>query len=170
MVDSGSSPSSRRVSLEVNGTTISRLVESRKLLVHFLREDLGFKGVRVGCDTSSCGACAVVVEGSVIKSCTMFTMQASGKAVVTIEGLTLGKELLHPIQQAFWEAHALQCGYCTSGMIMATLELLQQIPSPTDEQIREGLSGNLCRCTGYQSIIDAVRKAAVELPKFQETS
>ena len=147
------------VRMEVNGAPVEREVEARTLLVHFLREDLGMTGTNVGCETSLCGACTVLVDGKAVKSCTQLALQAEGSSVTTIEGLAEGGEL-HPLQQAFWDHHGLQCGYCTPGMIMASAGLLSQTPNATEEQIREGLKGNLCRCTGYQNIVKAVKSAA----------
>jgi len=147
------------VSVTVNGKTYSRDVEPRDLLVYFLREDLGLTGTHVGCDTSQCGACTILVEGRPIKSCTMFAVQAQGKQLLTIEGLA-PHDGLHPIQEAFWNEHGLQCGFCTPGMIMATVALLQSNPSPSDAEIRKGLEGNLCRCTGYTNIVKAVQTAS----------
>jgi carbon-monoxide dehydrogenase small subunit len=147
------------VSITVNGRTYERDVEPRLLLVHFLRDELGLTGTHVGCDTSSCGACTVQLDGATVKSCTAFAFQADGSEVRTIEGLAAGGEL-HPLQQAFHEQHGLQCGYCTPGMIMAATAILERHPEPTDEQIRKGLEGNLCRCTGYQNIVAAVKAAA----------
>jgi carbon-monoxide dehydrogenase small subunit len=145
--------------ITVNGRAYEREVEPRLLLVHFLRDELGLTGTHVGCDTSSCGACTVRLDGDTVKSCTVFAFQADGLEVQTIEDLARDAEL-HPLQQAFHEHHALQCGYCTPGMIMAASEVLERYPSPTEEQIRKGLEGNLCRCTGYQNIVDAVHAAA----------
>jgi aerobic carbon-monoxide dehydrogenase small subunit len=147
------------VSLVVNGELHEAEVEPRQLLVYFLRDDLGLKGTSVGCDTSSCGACTVLLDGESAKSCTVFAVQADGCDVTTIEGLARDGEL-HPVQQAFHESHALQCGYCTPGFVMASVSLLNENPDPTEEQIREGLEGNLCRCTGYHNIVKAVRAAA----------
>jgi carbon-monoxide dehydrogenase small subunit len=146
------------IALTVNGSRIEREVESRTLLVHFLREELGLTGTHVGCDTSSCGACTLHVDGEAVKSCTVLAVQADGSSVLTIEGLGSGG--LHPMQRAFHEQHALQCGYCTPGMIMAAVHLLERNPSPTEDEIRHGLEGNLCRCTGYQNIVAAVQQAA----------
>jgi aerobic carbon-monoxide dehydrogenase small subunit len=151
-----------RVSLTVNGTKYERDVEPRVLLVHFLRDVIGLTGTHVGCDTSQCGACTVIVDGTAVKSCTMFTVQADGSEVLTIEGLARDGQL-HPIQEAFWEMHALQCGFCTPGLIMTTYELLQRTPNPNEEEIRVGLEGNLCRCTGYHNIVRAVQDAAGRL-------
>jgi carbon-monoxide dehydrogenase small subunit len=148
-----------KVSMTVNGEVREADVEPRELLVYFLRNGLGLKGTMVGCDTSSCGACTVLLDGESVKSCTVFAVQAEGSEVTTIEGLAQDGEL-HPVQQAFHEAHALQCGYCTPGFVMASVSLLKENPSPTEEQIREGLEGNLCRCTGYHNIVKAVQAAA----------
>jgi aerobic carbon-monoxide dehydrogenase small subunit len=152
----------RRISVTVNGTRQEAEVEPRTLLVYFLREDLGLTGTNVGCDTSSCGACTVLLDGESVKSCTMLAVQADGRDVTTIEGLARDGEL-HPVQRAFHEHHGLQCGYCTPGMIMAAVGLLQEKPEPTEEEVRDGLEGNLCRCTGYQNIAKAVGAAAEEL-------
>jgi carbon-monoxide dehydrogenase small subunit len=147
------------VVLTVNGERHEADVEPRQLLVYFLREQLGLKGTNVGCDTSSCGACTVLLDGESVKSCTLLTVQADGCEVTTIEGLASGDEL-HPVQQAFHESHALQCGYCTPGFVMATVSLLAEHPNPSEDDIRKGLEGNLCRCTGYQNIVRAVEAAA----------
>jgi carbon-monoxide dehydrogenase small subunit len=150
-----------RVTITVNGTSRTHDVEPRTLLVHYLRDALGLTGTHVGCDTSQCGACTVHVDGVAVKACTMFAVQAEGAAVTTIEGLAHGRGgTLHPLQEAFWAEHGLQCGFCTPGMIMAAADLLQHTPTPTDEEIRVGLEGNLCRCTGYHNIVRAVRTAA----------
>jgi len=147
------------VSITVNGTLYTRDVEPRMLLVHFLREELGMTGTKIGCDTSQCGACTVHLNGKALKSCTMLAVQADGAEVTTIEGLGNGN--LHPMQESFWEKHGLQCGYCTPGMIMATTAFLKDNPNPTESDIREhGLEGNMCRCTGYQNIVAAVLTAA----------
>jgi aerobic carbon-monoxide dehydrogenase small subunit len=152
----------RKISLTVNGKLTSQEVEPRLLLVHYLRDILGLTGTHIGCDTSQCGACTVMLNGSAVKSCTVLTVQADGGEVLTIEGL--GKEdQLHPLQEGFWEEHGLQCGFCTPGMIMAAHQLLQRNPSPSEEEIRWGLEGNLCRCTGYQHIVKAVQYAARKL-------
>ena len=157
------SPSERghmaQVSITVNGEQRSADVDPRMLLVHFLREQLNLTGTHVGCDTSQCGACTVLVDGRSAKSCTIFAVQADGSEVTTIEGLADGDQL-HPLQNGFWEEHGLQCGYCTPGMIMSAVNLLKDNPSPTEREIREGLDGNLCRCTGYQHIVNAVQHAA----------
>jgi aerobic carbon-monoxide dehydrogenase small subunit len=152
----------RRISVTVNGTRHEAEVEPRTLLVYFLREDLGLTGTNVGCDTTSCGACTVLLDGESVKSCTLLAVQADGRDVTTIEGLARDGEL-HPVQRAFHEHHGLQCGYCTPGMIMAAVGLLQEKPEPTEEEVRVGLEGNLCRCTGYQNIAKAVGAAAEEL-------
>src|SRR5215475_12146677 len=148
-----------RIAMTVNGGAQEHDVEPRTLLVHFLREDCGFTGTKVGCDTSSCGACTVLVDGESVKSCTLLAVQADGSEVTTIEALASGGEL-HTVQQAFHEQHALQCGYCTPGFVMATVSLLKENPSPSEEEIRVGLEGNLCRCTGYHNIVRAVEAAA----------
>jgi carbon-monoxide dehydrogenase small subunit len=147
-----------KISLEVNGQARSVEVEGRTLLVEVLREKLGLTGTHVGCDTTQCGCCTVLVDGQGVKSCTMLAGQADGCRITTVEGL--GAQGLHPVQVAFTECHALQCGFCTPGMIMAVTALLERHPQPTDEQILEGLAGNLCRCTGYANIIAAVKQAA----------
>lgn len=148
-----------KVEITVNGRTSAREVEDRTLLVSFLRDELGLTGTHVGCDTSQCGCCTVHVNGRAVKSCTMLAVQANGADVVTIEGLAKG-ETLHPVQQAFTECHALQCGFCTPGMVMAVAGLLKDNPKPSDAQIVHGLEGNLCRCTGYINIVRAVKRAA----------
>ncbi len=148
-----------QVSATVNGQQRSADVEPRMLLVHFLRDSLGLTGTNVGCDTSSCGACTVLVDGRSAKSCTMLAVQAEGAEITTIEGLASNGEL-HPMQQAFHDCHALQCGYCTPGMIMASVSLVDEYPNPTEAQIREGLEANLCRCTGYTNIVKAVQVAS----------
>ncbi|OWP55938.1 MAG: carbon monoxide dehydrogenase [Thermoplasmatales archaeon B_DKE] len=147
------------IKVKVNGKRVESAVEPRKLLVHYLREDLGLTGTHVGCDTSNCGACTVLVDGKAVKSCTMLPAQVDGKEVTTIENLSSGGKL-HPIQEAFLEKHGLQCGYCTSGMIMTSFWLLSRNKNPTEEEIRRSLSGNLCRCTGYQSIVDSITYAS----------
>ena len=148
-----------QVSLVVNGAPRQVAVEPRRLLVQVLREDLGLTGTHVGCDTSQCGACTVHVDGQAVKSCTMLAVQADGAAVTTIEGMATG-DTLHPLQQAFWEYHGLQCGFCTPGMIMAAADLLGRTTEPTDQEIRHAIEGNICRCTGYQNIVTAIREAA----------
>ena len=148
-----------QVSIQVNGRKRKAQVEPRLLLVHFLREHLHLTGSHVGCDTSQCGACTVLVDGRSVKSCTMFAVQADGSEVTTIEGLAKDGQL-HPLQEGFWEEHGLQCGYCTPGMIMSAVNLLNENQKPTEAQIREGIAGNLCRCTGYQHIVNAIQYAA----------
>ena len=151
-----------RVSVTVNGDAREAEVEPRTLLVYFLRETLGLTGTNVGCDTSSCGACTVLLDGESVKSCTLLAVQAEGREVTTIEGLATDGQM-HPIQDAFHRNHGLQCGYCTPGMIMAAASFLQENPDPTDEQVRESLEGNLCRCTGYQNIVKSILDAAGEM-------
>ncbi len=148
-----------KISVTVNGTLYERDIEPRMLLVHFIREVLGLTGTNIGCDTSQCGACTVHLEGRSIKSCTCLAVQADGRSVMTIEGLATNGQL-HPMQEAFWEKHGLQCGFCTPGMIMAAILLIKDNPNISEEQIRHGLEGNLCRCTGYQNIVAAVQLAA----------
>jgi carbon-monoxide dehydrogenase small subunit len=148
-----------RIRTTVDGVGYDDEVEPRLLLVHYLRDRLGRTGTPIGCDTSNCGACTVHLNGKAVKSCTVLAVQADGAEVTTIQGLAADGEW-HPVQQAFHEKHALQCGYCTPGMIMAAVDLLREVPDPTEEQVREGLEGNLCRCTGYQNIVDAVLQAA----------
>ena len=148
-----------KVVLTVNGSKHEADVEPRQLLVYFLRDELGLTGTNVGCDTSSCGACTVLLDGQSVKSCTVLAVQADGSEVTSIEGLASCGQL-HPVQQAFHEQHALQCGYCTPGFVMATVSLLQENPTPSEEEIRRGLEGNLCRCTGYHNIVRAVEAAA----------
>jgi carbon-monoxide dehydrogenase small subunit len=148
-----------RITVKVDGTSYDDEVEPRTLLVHYLREQLGKTGTVVGCDTGNCGACTVHLDGRSVKSCSLFAVQADGHEVTTIEGLATNGEL-HPMQRAFYENHALQCGYCTPGMIMQSIDLLADNPDPSDEDVRQGLEGNLCRCTGYQNIVKAVRAAA----------
>jgi carbon-monoxide dehydrogenase small subunit len=148
------------ISVTVNGTTTSGDVEPRTLLVYYLRDQLGLTGTNVGCDTSSCGACTVHVNGESVKSCTMLAVQADGQEVTTIEGLAPSDEQLHPMQESFRQHHGLQCGYCTPGMVMAAVSLLEENPTPTEAEVREGLEGNLCRCTGYHNIVKAVLAAS----------
>jgi aerobic carbon-monoxide dehydrogenase small subunit len=150
---------SRTISVDVNGTTYQREVEARRLLVHFIRDDLELTGTHVGCDTGNCGACTIHLDGTAVKSCMLLAVQADGHRVTTIEGLGDGDELT-PLQQSFSDHHALQCGYCTPGMLMSATALLRQNPKPTPEEIRKGLQGNICRCTGYWNIIDAVSAAS----------
>jgi aerobic carbon-monoxide dehydrogenase small subunit len=150
------------VEMTVNGQRRTGEVEARTLLVHFIRENLSLTGTHIGCDTTSCGACTVLVDGVPVKSCTMFAIQASGCTIETVEGLASGEEL-HPLQKAFWDSHGLQCGYCTPGMLLVAKALLAENPDPTEDEIRHAISGNLCRCTGYQNIVKAIRQAAREL-------
>jgi len=151
------------ITVTVNGTQHPANVEPRMLLVHYLRETLGLTGTHVGCDTSSCGACVVLLDGAPVKSCTVLAVQADGAGVATIEGMATNGEL-HPVQEGFWEMHGLQCGYCTPGMIMTGVSLLERNPHPTEEEIRHELEGNLCRCTGYQNIVRAIQYAADKVP------
>jgi aerobic carbon-monoxide dehydrogenase small subunit len=143
------------ITVEVNGTRRTEDVEPRTLLVYFVRDALGLTGTNVGCDTSSCGACTILVDGDSVKSCTLLAAQVDGSSITTIEGLADG-DTLHPMQQAFMDCHALQCGFCTPGMVMASVSLLQENPNPSEAEVREGLEGNLCRCTGYHNIVKAV--------------
>jgi carbon-monoxide dehydrogenase small subunit len=154
----------RAVSVTVNGEARAAAVETRLLLVHFLRETLGLTGTHLGCDTSHCGACTVLLDGVPVKSCTVLAVQADGREITTVEGLQQGAQL-HPIQVAFREEHGLQCGFCTPGMMLTSVALLQENPDPTDEEIRWALSGNICRCTGYQNIVKAVHHAAATQAK-----
>jgi aerobic carbon-monoxide dehydrogenase small subunit len=158
------------VTMTVNGQPAEGLVEPRTLLVHFLRETLGLTGTHIGCETSHCGACTIDFNGESVKSCTMFAMQAEGAKVLTIEGMANPDGTLHALQEGFREMHGLQCGFCTPGMIVRAFRLLQEIPNPTDDEIRMGISGNLCRCTGYQNIVAAIQFAAARLnaPAQQE--
>ena len=149
----------KKVSIRINGVEHSRDVEPRLLLVHFLRDIVGLTGTHIGCETSICGACTVMLDNTAVKSCTVLAVQANGGEVLTIEGLAEG-EKLHPLQEAFWECHGLQCGFCTPGMILTAHQLLMRNAQPTEDQIRHALDGNLCRCTGYQHIVDAVQYAA----------
>ncbi len=150
------------ITLTINGTKSTHEVEPRLLLIHFLRDSMGLTGPHIGCETSICGACTVAVDGKAVKSCAMFAIQADGRDVVTIEGLASNGKL-HPIQDAFWEEHGLQCGYCTPGMIMTSRQLLERNPKPSETEIRHGIEGNLCRCTGYQNIVNAVKSAAQKM-------
>ena len=151
-----------KVATTINGRRHEDEVEPRLLLVHYIRDVAGLTGTHIGCDTSQCGACTILVDGKAVKSCTMFAVQAEGRSLTTIEGMAKDGEL-HPLQQAFWDEHGLQCGYCTPGMFMAAAYLLSENPSPTDDEIRKGLEGNLCRCTGYVNIIKSVRSAAATM-------
>ena len=150
------------IKLTINGEAVEATVEPRMLLIHLLREHLGLTGAHIGCETSHCGACTVDLDGKSVKSCTVFAVQASGGEVVTVEGLANGAEL-HPLQIGFTEEHGLQCGFCTPGMLMRTYRLLKDNPNPSEDEIRTGISGNICRCTGYQNIVKAVRYAVAEL-------
>lgn len=148
--------------MTVNGRSVGAEVEPRTLLVHFLREQLNLTGTHVGCETGYCGACTVMVDGSTVKSCTMLAVQAEGTSITTIEGLAQNGQL-HPVQEGFWERHGLQCGYCTPGMIMSAVGLLEANPNPTEDEIRHGIEGNLCRCTGYHNIVKAIEYAASKM-------
>ena len=152
-------PQTIPISVTINGTAYARTVEPRLLLVHFLRDTLGLTGTHIGCDTTSCGACTVLLDGQAVKSCTLFAVQSDGRSLATIEGMATGNQL-HPIQEAFWNEHGLQCGFCTPGFVMATSALLAANPRPTESEIRRGLEGNLCRCTGYGNIVRAVQAAS----------
>jgi carbon-monoxide dehydrogenase small subunit len=151
------------VTITVNGEEYSREVEARILLSDFLRHELGLTGTHVGCEHGVCGACTILFDGESARSCLMFAVQADGHTITTVEGLATDKENLHPLQQSFWEAHGLQCGYCTPGILMTLIPFLEQNPDPTENEIRHALSGNLCRCTGYQHIVDAVKLAAEKM-------
>lgn len=159
--------SKHTITLTVNGTAVTKEVEARTLLVHFIREDLDLTGTHIGCDTTSCGACTVMLNGRTVKSCTVFAVQANGGVVETIEGVANGATL-HPLQEGFWEKHGLQCGYCTPGMIMSAKHLLAKNPNPSEEEIRWGISGNLCRCTGYNKIVEAIQYAAAKMAAAEE--
>ena len=159
--------SKHTITLTVNGQEFTREVDARTLLVHFIREELNLTGTHIGCDTTSCGACAVMLNGQAVKSCTMFAVQANRGEIETIEGLAQNGQL-HPLQEGFWEKHGLQCGYCTPGMIISAKHLLDNNPNPTEEEIRWGISGNLCRCTGYNKIVEAIQYAAEKLNSEEE--
>ncbi|MGA1600037.1 MAG: (2Fe-2S)-binding protein [bacterium] len=159
--------SHHKVTIEINGESVEREVDSRKLLVHMLRDDLQLTGTHIGCDTSSCGACTILLDGKAVKSCTVFAVQAHGKRVETIEGMEQNGQL-HPLQEGFHEEHGLQCGFCTPGMIMRAKEFLEKNPNPTEEEIRWGISGNLCRCTGYVNIVKAIQYAAEKMNQPQQ--
>ncbi|MCA9989242.1 MAG: (2Fe-2S)-binding protein [Anaerolineales bacterium] len=161
--------SKHQISMTVNGAQVSAEVDSRLLLVHFIRENLSLTGTHIGCDTTSCGACTVLVNGRTIKSCTMFAVQANGATIETVEGLANGPEL-HPLQEGFHEKHGLQCGYCTPGMMLSAKYLLSKNPNPTEEEIRWGISGNLCRCTGYNKIVEAIQYAAEKMQATEEVA
>lgn len=162
--------SKQQVKMRVNGREIEELVEPRTLLIHFLREQLDLTGSHIGCDTSHCGACTVDLNGKSIKSCTMFAVQADGAEILTIEGIAAEDGTLHALQDAFSQEHGLQCGFCTPGMITRAYRLLQENPDPTDDEIRLGISGNFCRCTGYQNIVKAIRTAAGALNASKEAA
>ena len=151
------------ISVEVNGTSRTSEVEPRTLLAQYLRETLNMTGTHIGCDTSNCGACTVILNGDAVKSCTVFAAQADGGSVTTVEGIAASNGDLHPVQEGFWEKHGLQCGFCTPGMIMMSYDLLAKNPNPSEEEIRRGLAGNLCRCTGYHNIVSAVQYAAEKM-------
>jgi carbon-monoxide dehydrogenase small subunit len=161
--------SKHTITVTVNGQAQTADVESRLLLVHFIRENLSLTGTHIGCDTTSCGACTVLLDGRSVKSCTLFAVQANCKSVETIEGVA-SNGTLHPLQEGFWEKHGLQCGYCTPGMIMNAKYLLSKNPNPTEDEIRKGISGNLCRCTGYNKIVEAIQYAAEKLNAPEEVA
>jgi len=154
--------SQHEITVTINGEQQTRTVDARTLLVHFIRENLGLTGTHIGCDTTSCGACTVSLDGEAVKSCTIFAVQADGATIETVEGLAAGGKL-HPLQEGFWERHGLQCGFCTPGMLMSARALLARNPSPSEDDIRHGISGNLCRCTGYNKIVQAIQYAADKL-------
>lgn len=154
--------SEHSIEVTVNGETVKQTVESRTLLIHFIREKLALTGSHIGCDTTSCGACTVLLDGKPVKSCTVFAVQADGAELQTIEGVAEAGGL-HPIQEAFWEKHGLQCGYCTPGMIMTAKSLLSKNPNPSELEVRKGISGNICRCTGYNKIVEAIQSAAEKM-------
>src|ERR1051326_6898910 len=159
--------STHQVTITVNGQAYTREIESRLLLVHFIRETLDLTGTHIGCDTTSCGACTILLDDVAVKSCTLFTVTADGKQIETIEGVAQGATL-HPLQDGFWEKHGLQCGYCTPAMILSSRYLLSKNPNPTEEDIRRGISGNLCRCTGYNKIVEAIQYAADKINAKEE--
>ena len=154
--------SQHEITVTINGEQQTRTVEARTLLVHFIRENLGLTGTHIGCDTASCGACTVSLDGEAVKSCTVFAVQADGATIETVEGLAAGGKL-HPLQEGFWEKHGLQCGFCTPGMMISARALLVRNPNPSESEIRHGISGNLCRCTGYNKIVEAIQYAADKL-------
>jgi carbon-monoxide dehydrogenase small subunit len=154
--------SQHEITVTINGEQQTRTVDARTLLVHFIRENLGLTGTHIGCDTTNCGACTVSIDGEAIKSCTVFAVQADGATIETVEGLAVGGKL-HPLQEGFWERHGLQCGFCTPGMLISARALLTRNPNPTEDEIRHGISGNLCRCTGYNKIVEAIQYAAEKL-------
>jgi aerobic carbon-monoxide dehydrogenase small subunit len=165
-------PKKTRVSMTVNSKAVEGLVEPRTLLIHFLREDLNLTGPHIGCETTHCGACTVDLDGKSVKSCTVFAVQADGASILTIEGIAEPNGTLHALQEGFREMHGLQCGFCTPGMITRAYRLLQENPNPSEEEIRYGISGNLCRCTGYQNIVKAIQYAAAKMSgaQFQEAA
>jgi aerobic-type carbon monoxide dehydrogenase small subunit (CoxS/CutS family) len=158
-VEAGTFSNTRTISITVNGTTYERELEARKLLIHFIRDDVDLTGSHIGCDTGNCGACSVIVDGTLVKSCMMLAVQADGSSIETVEGLADGDEL-NKLQQSFKDHHALQCGYCTPGMLMSATALLRENPHPSEDEIKKGLQGNICRCTGYWNIFDAVKAAS----------
>jgi len=162
MAEAAASEETVPVELEVNGESVEADVRPRTLLVHFLRDELGLTGTHIGCDTTNCGACTILLDGTPVKCCTMFAVQADGHEVTTVEGLADG-DGLHPIQEGFHEEHGLQCGFCTPGMMLTSVALLEEEPDPSEEEIRRAISGNLCRCTGYQNIVNSVQWAAREM-------
>jgi carbon-monoxide dehydrogenase small subunit len=159
--------SRHEVTITVNGQAYTREIDARLLLVHFIREELNLTGTHIGCDTTSCGACTVLLDGVAVKSCTIFAVTANGKSVETIEGVMQNGQL-HPLQEGFWEKHGLQCGFCTPGMILSAKYLLSKNPNPSEDEIRRGISGNLCRCTGYNKIVEAVQYAAEKMNAKEE--
>ena len=154
--------SQHEMTVTINGEQQTRTVDARTLLVHFIRENLGLTGTHIGCDTTSCGACTISLDGEAVKSCTVFAVQANGSTIETVEGLAAGGAL-HPLQEGFWEKHGLQCGFCTPGMLMSARALLARNPQPSESEIRHGISGNLCRCTGYNKIVEAIQYAAEKI-------
>ena len=160
--------SQHEITVIINGEKHTRKIDARTLLVHFIREDLGLTGTHVGCDTTSCGACTVSLDGEAVKSCTVFAVQADGATIETVEGIAQNGKL-HPLQEGFWERHGLQCGFCTPGMLMSARALLARNPHPTEDEIRHGISGNLCRCTGYNKIVEAIQYAADKLGAKKKT-
>ena len=161
--------SKHTITLSINGSSVTKEVDARLLLVHFIREDLDLTGTHIGCDTTSCGACTVMMNGRTVKSCTVFAVQANGAEIETIEGVANGAEL-HPLQEGFWEKHGLQYGYCTPGMIISAKHLLAKNPNPSEEEIRWAISGNLCRCTGYNKIVEAIQYAAEKMSSTEEVA
>jgi carbon-monoxide dehydrogenase small subunit len=162
-------PEAREISVRVNGREYRRSVEPRLLLSDFIRHELGLTGTHVGCEHGVCGACTIFLDGEAVRSCLTFAIQVDGSELVTVEGLAESPDRLHPVQQAYWEEHGLQCGFCTPGFLITTIALLRENPRPTEQEIREGLSGNLCRCTGYQNIVKAVRLASERMAAGTET-